>query len=196
MLILNLIALLACLFTWRKNLTFYRFVIGVILRLPAKVALSERLRIARIVARNVGIFEIVRRNRSEQQVVLADEGTLQIAHYLFVHVAVEPNLTDLDNFIRLVAMPDIAVYIRQPESILISRTKSRGHKRIPEDEAILVNRFIQHGLAVFEKLIEFSSLEDRLVIINNGEVTKPAVDYKNNPQLEFTRNILEMNSHP
>jgi hypothetical protein len=58
MLILNLIALFACLFTWRKNLAFYRFVMGVILRLPAKISINEKLKIVRIVARNVGIFEM------------------------------------------------------------------------------------------------------------------------------------------
>jgi len=196
MLILNLIALFACLFTWRKNLPFYRFVIGIILRLPAKVSLFEKIKIARIVARNVGIFEIVRRNRSERQVVLADEGTLHIANYLFVHVSVEPNLSDLETFTRLVSLPDVAVYVRQPESVLISRTRSRGHKRIPEDASALVNRFIKHSLAVFEELVECSGLENRLVIVNNGEVVMPTWDSADNPPLEFARKILELKSTP
>ena len=192
MLVLNLIALFACLFTWRKNRSFYQFAIGLIWKLPAKVSLFEKLKIARIAARNVGIYEIVRRNRSERQVVLADEGTLHIAHYLFVHVLEEPNLSDLAKFMHLVSLPDAAVYIRQPESILISRTISRGHKRIPDDAPLLVNQFIKHSLVVFEKLVEYSTIEDRLVIVNNGEVVKPAWDGMGNPRLEFTCKLLEL----
>jgi len=198
MLVLNILALLACLFTWRKNFGLYRFVTGVILRLPAEVGFFERLKIARIVARNVGIDEIVRRNKSDRQVVLADEGTLHIAHYLFVHVSVEPDLHELENYVRLVDLPDVAVYIRQPESVLISRTRARGHKRIPEGASARVQRFIQHSLAVFEKLIGFSSLEGRLLIVNGGEGTKTVqdyldhLDYTDNPQLEFARKIIEL----
>jgi adenosyl cobinamide kinase/adenosyl cobinamide phosphate guanylyltransferase len=194
MFILNLIALLACVFTWQKNYRFYRFALGVIKRLPDKVSLSERIKIARLVARNIGIFEIVHRSKSERQVILADEGTLHIAHYLFVHVSTEPDLKDLATFNSLVSLPDVAVYIRQPESVLVSRTGKRGHKRIPSNSTMLVNRFIKHGLAVFEQLIECSSLEDRLVIINNGDEIEPGWDHLNSPQVRFARKILELHS--
>jgi hypothetical protein len=117
---------------------------------------------------------------------------LHIAHYLFVHVSIKPNLDDLETFIRLVSLPDVAVYIRQPETVLISRTRSRGHKRIPEGASALVNRFIRHSLAVFENLIDCSSLEDRLVIVNAGEVIKPARNSSDSPRLEFARKILEL----
>jgi hypothetical protein len=196
MAVLNLIALFACLFTWRKNLSFYRFVIGVILRLPDKVRLLEKLKIARIVARNVGVFEIVRRNSTDRQVVLADEGTLHIAHYLFVHVSAEPNMSDLETFIRLVSLPDVIVYVRQPESVLISRTSVRGHKRIPENASVLVNRFIKHSLAVFEKLVECSNLESRLLVVNSGEGIKPALDHLDNPLLGFAMKIIAIGIDP
>ena len=196
MLSLNLIALFACLLTLRKNLEFYRFVVGVIMRLPAKVSYFEKLKIARIVARNVGIYEIVCRYNSDRQVVLADEGTLHIAHYLFVHVSVEPNMSDLETFVRLVSLPDVAVYIRQPEPVLIARTRVRRHKRIPEDASALVNRFIKHGLAVFEKLVECSSLESRLLVVNSGEGIKTAWDHPDNPLLEFARKIIDIGIDP
>jgi hypothetical protein len=194
MLVLNLIALFACLFTLRKNLVFYRFVMGVILRLPPMISLFEKLKIARIVARNMGIDEIVRRNSSDQQVVLADEGTLHTAHYLFVHVSAEPDMGGLDTFIRLVPLPDVAIYVRQPESVLISRISKRGHKRIPEGAPALVNRFVKHGVTVFEKLIEYSNLEGRLLIVSNGEGTKPTRDYPNKPGLQLARKIIGIES--
>ena len=195
MLVLNQIALVACLLTWRKNLEFYRFVIGVILRLPAAVTWFEKLKIARIVARNVGIYEIVRRYGSNGQVVLADEGTLQIAHYLFVHVSVEPNPSDLETFIRLVSLPDVVVHIKQPESVLIARTMVRRHKRIPEGASPLVERFIKHGVAIFDKLVEYSNLERRLLVVEAGECKIASPKYQDNSllklALKFIRTGLE-----
>jgi hypothetical protein len=169
-------------------------VIGVILQLPAEVSPFEKFKLARIVARNVGIFEIVRRKSSDRQVVLADEGTLQIAHYLFVHVSVEPNLSDLETFVRLVSLPEVAIYIEQPESVLISRTGIRGHKRVPANASALVTRFIKHGLAVFENLVKCPILEGRLLIVNGGGSIKPALDYPVNSRLEFAMKILDLDN--
>jgi len=190
MLCLNLTALLACILTWRKNFEFYRFVIGVILRLPAKVGFFERLRIARISARNIGIYEIVCRFTPEQQIVLADEGTLHIANYLFVHVSAEPNMAELEKFIRLVSLPDVVIYIKQPESVLITRTRARNHKRIPGGSPFLIKQFIQHSLVVFEKLVGFSSLESRLLVLNQGQNMNTVVGYSDNPLLACARKII------
>jgi hypothetical protein len=192
MLSLNIIALFSCLFTWRKNLSFYRFVVGVIWRLPAKVSLSVKLKIARITARNVGIYEIVSRYMSARQIILADEGTLHIAHYLFVHTAVEPDIADLDHFARLVSLPDVAVYVRQPESVLVSRTCRKGHKRIPKGDVGLVACFIQRSLSVFEKLVSYSNLADRMVIVHNEEVIQPPWDDEDNTRLAFARKIFDL----
>lgn len=191
MLCLNLIALLACMITCRKNFEFYRFVIGVILRLPAKVGFIERLRIARISARNIGIYEFVCRFTPEQQIVLADEGTLHIANYLFVHVSTEPNMAELEKFVRLVSMPDVVVYLKQPESVLITRTRARNHKRIPEGSPLLINRFIQHSQAVFEKLAGSSSLEGRLLILNQGQNMNTVIGHSDNPLLAFAKKIIQ-----
>jgi hypothetical protein len=191
MLALNQVALLACLLTWRKNSAFYRFATGVILRFPPEIHLFERLKIARLVARNVGIHEIVSRFSSDRQVILADEGTLHIAHYLFVHVSAAPDMNDLAAFARLVDLPDVAVYLRQPEAVLIARTRVRTHKRIPRNASALVNRFIEHGLAVFERLAALASLEGRLLVVNGGERVEPAWDGPDSRVLELARKIVD-----
>jgi hypothetical protein len=191
-LFLNLIALAACLLTWRKNIAFYRFVLSVVWRLPARVSLFEKLKLVRITARNVGIYEIVSRYMSARQIILADEGTLHIAHYLFVHTAVEPDIADLDHFARLVSLPDVAVYVRQPESVLVSRTCRKGHKRIPKGDVGLVACFIQRSLSVFEKLVSYSNLADRMVIVHNEEVIQPPWDDEDNTRLAFARKIFDL----
>jgi len=190
MLLLNLIALSACLLTWRENRAFYRFVAGVIWRLPGEVGLREKLKIARIAARNAGIYEIVRRRRSAGQIVLADEGTLHIANYLFVHVGSQPNLANLKTFTGLVSLPDAAVYVSQPETLLVSRTIQRGHKRIPKGAALLASRFIRHSLEVFETLTASSNLAERLVVLNGGELSGPNGHLPHSPQQEIARAIF------
>lgn len=191
MLFLTLIALFVCLLTWRKNYDFMRFMIGVIWKLPANIGPIEKLKIARIAARNLGIHEIVCRSSPEGLVILADEGTLHIANYLFVHVSTEPDMKDLETFIRLVPLPDTAVYLREPEPVLVARTKTRGHKRIPGNAPTLVDRFIKHSLVVFETLTKHSRLDGRLLIVEEGEVRKPAWGHTTSSQLEFARQIIE-----
>jgi len=169
MLLLNLLALPACLVTWRKNFDLLRFVIGVVLRLPASVPRIHRLKIARITLRNVGVYEIVSHYSSDEQVVVADEGTLQIAHYLFVHLTVEPNLNDLSTFIELIPLPETVVYVRPSESVLVARTLARGHHRIPDMTPANVERFIRRAVTVFDRLAQEPVLRNRVVAVENEQ---------------------------
>src|SRR5712692_4203049 len=90
-LLVDLCSFFACLFTWRSNHEFYVFSVLIILWLPGSVAWPEKLNLVRNVLKKVGIYEIIRRRISDREVVLVDEGTLQAAHNLFVHVSVPAN---------------------------------------------------------------------------------------------------------
>jgi hypothetical protein len=164
-LLVNLISLCVGLAAYRRNLEFYRFALRMIARLPSAIAWPEKLHIGRIVVRNIGIDEISRR-AADRQIVVLDEGPLQTAHYLFVHVAVEPNTSDLASFIRLVPLPDMVVYVTQSESVLIERTLQRGHKRIPDRSYANVQRFIRRAVATFDELEHLSAFERRLIVVD------------------------------
>jgi thymidylate kinase len=168
-LLVNLIALFVCLVAWRSNLAFYRFTIRTISRLPASVGWFERLYIGRDVLKNVGMYEIIRRRASTQQLILLDEGTLHTAHYLFVHAGVEPNIGDVASFIRLVPLPDIAVYITQSQVVLIERTMARGHARIPDRSYASAERFIKRAVAIFDALGQQPALKGRLLIVDGQQ---------------------------
>jgi hypothetical protein len=88
--LLNLFTLLACLVSWHQYRALLYFVFNVIRHLPASIGLIGKMKIARIACRNIGIDSILRHANSVEQIVLADEGILQIAHYLFVHVTIAP----------------------------------------------------------------------------------------------------------
>lgn len=129
-----------------------QFLVEQIRRLPASVSLSERLRIARLVARNLGVYAFIRRNQSSKQVVICDEGTLHIAHYLFVNTVSHPNQGDIRTFCSLIPRPDRAFYFDLPEHILIERTMTRGHKRIKSDLTCATHNFIRHARHVFNHM--------------------------------------------
>jgi thymidylate kinase len=168
-LLVNLISLFVCLVAWQRHLAFCRFTIQAISRLPASVSWFERLYIGRDVLKNVGIYEIIRRRASAQQLVLLDEGTLHTAHYLFAHVAVEPNIGDVSIFAGLVPLPDFVVYVTQSESVLIERTLARGHKRIPDPSYASVERFIKRAGAIFEALRQQPALKGKLLVVDGQQ---------------------------
>ena len=182
MFVLNVFASIVCLLSWRKNREFYSFVSGVILRLPATVTWLEKLKIARIFARNVGIYETVNRYGSDRLYVLADEGTIHIVHYLFVHVSVEPDLADIKDYLKLAPMPDLAIYLQKDEDVLIERTLARGHKRIPDGTLDAVSLFIKHAEVTFDHSVQLLTSNGLpLMVVNDNGITRVNQDNENDP---------------
>ena len=178
-LLVDLIAGLACLASWRDNFEFYLFETRILSKLP--VGWFEKLNIARNVLKNIGVNEIVRRVGRQEQLVLLDEGTLHTAHYLFVHVSVEPDASDLEDFIRLIPLPDVVVYVRQDATTLIQRTLERGHKRIPSGSLEHVELFIRRAEETFNRLIQKPQIESRLLIVDGERMITKSEDFQKDP---------------
>ena len=185
---LDLLSSVACLATWRNNLEFYVFAGQVILRLP--VGWFERLNLARNVLKKIGIYEIIRRRSSEGQIVLVDEGTLHAAHNLFAHISVRMNEGDLATFVRLVPLPDVAIYVTQSESVLIERTMERGHKRIPDSSYANIEVFVKRALETFDKLVRELVLEKRMLTLDSNEDIIVALPYQTNSALAKVLNVI------
>jgi hypothetical protein len=131
------------------------------------------LNLARNALRKVGIYDIVRRRRGAAEHVLVDnEGVLQAAHNLFVHVAREPDLAQVDAFADIAPVPDAVVYRRVDASTLRERTVARGHKRVPGGTVAAADRFVERAEAVFDRLTSHPRVRSRLVV---AEGTSPVV---------------------
>jgi hypothetical protein len=172
MLLLNLFTLLACLVSWHRYRRLIHFATEVVWRLPASMGVISKAKIFRIVCRNIGIDRILRDANSVQQIVLADEGILQIAHYLFVHVDVEPNLDELTEFLQIAPLPDGVLYLQQPISVLLERVNRRGHHRVPAHISTAAEAFIQHAVVIFDHMAHALSLQSRLTGIDGQKFNK------------------------
>lgn len=187
-LLVNMVALSACLATWQKNLAFYIFAIRVLLQLP--IALLEKLYSVRNVFKRIGTYEIIRRRKTDRQVLLVDEGTLQSAHNLFANFSVEMKTDDLSTFVKLTPQPDVVIYVKEHEPVLIERTIKRGHKRIPDRSYHNVAPFIKQAVATFDKLAQHPAVANKLLIIDSDQNVIMASKDQDDPRMALALNII------
>lgn len=166
-LVMDVLSLLACIATWRNNCAFLRLTLAMVRRLP--VGSFQKANLARNVAKKVGIHEMIRRYSSGEDVVLVDEGTLQSAHYLFVHVSTAAVAEDVASFAKLVPLPDVAVYVTQGERVLVERTLQRGHARLRDPSRETVELFVKRAVAAFDGMWREAVLSGRMALVERGD---------------------------
>lgn len=166
-LLINLAGLFASLMTWRNNRKFYFFATKILFQLPSPW--FERLNLLRNVLKRTGVAEIIRVRGTGQEVILVDEGALQTAHNLFVHLAVDMEPGQLAAFAGLVPLPDAVIYLKQAEEVLVDRTLARGHRRIPELSQARVAHFVKKAVSMFDELVEQPAVEDRVIVLNGSQ---------------------------
>jgi hypothetical protein len=165
MLLLNLLAVPAAFGYFLRQPALFWWLLLHLRQLPAAVSVGERLKIARITCRNLGIHALIQRAPADQ-LILADEGNVQIAHYLFVHLVQQPDLAAIEAYLRLVPLPDLVLYYKQPQAVLVERTLRRGHKRIPTCTLDQVQQFIAHAAGTFAHMASVPRLQERLITVD------------------------------
>ncbi|MGQ0850072.1 MAG: hypothetical protein ACT4OP_13370 [Actinomycetota bacterium] len=124
----------------------------------------ERLNYHRSIIRKVGMHELARR-RGKERLVLADEGTLLIAYYLFVYTHGPLNEPDLRRFVELVPHPDLVVHVKAPLEELVDRALSRPDRRrelvdVSRSEQI---RWIERAVDVFDWIA--AALDNKVPVV-------------------------------
>jgi hypothetical protein len=178
---INLVALLASLAAWPKNLVFYRFALQIILALPGSVSWLERLLLAKNILKRIGIYETIRRHGAERQIYLVDEGTLHVAHSLFVHLAGEADGHGLPTFAGLAPLPEAVVYLRHDEAVLVERLLARGHPRVPDRSLADAERFVRRAVNVFDELVQHPAIEQKVIVVDSARNTVVAPDCGRDP---------------
>lgn len=173
--LVNLIALAASLAAWRSYPDFYRFTFHTLLKLPDTVPWFHRLWLAKNILKRIGIYELVRRHDDPQHLVLIDEGTLHVAHSLFVHLDGAPDGQALSTFARLAPLPQVVVYLRQDEATLAERLLARRHPRVPDGSLADATHFVRQAVGVFDELVQHPAIAQRVIVVDGAQkrVTVP-----------------------
>jgi hypothetical protein len=162
-LLVHAVAALGVLVTWREGRAFYRFAAAEALHGAWPGGRRLRLHLLRNAWKAAAIRLLAPRFGRPGELLLMDEGPLQTANYLLVHQSVAPNAATLDAFLRVVPLPDAAVYVRAGEAELVERTLARTHPRLPVGSRTASARFVAHALAVFERIAAEPRVQARLV---------------------------------
>ncbi|MEZ4662551.1 MAG: hypothetical protein R2911_33790 [Caldilineaceae bacterium] len=166
------LAFIACVVNIQRHLSFHRLTLRMLRQLP--LSTLGKFYIWRNVLRKLGKYEIIHFYddcHDDGQLVLVDEGVLQIAHNLFVHTAdtaVQIDLDSLLNFAKLAPPPDAVIYLRQPAALLVERILARGHKRIANPTPENVARFVDQAVSAFDRLVEYPTLKPKTLLIEDG----------------------------
>lgn len=125
--------------------------------------------------RKMGVFEINKRIK-QNKIILVDEGTVLLAHNIFVFNDIQFSREDILNFASLVPLPDIIIYVKAPIEHLISRTLQRGDppREIKFKTRDSIGNYIRRAVLMFEELILHERIRVRTLVVENpdsGEVS-------------------------
>ena len=153
--------------TWPRNRAFMSFA----WRLLAERSRSrfEQLNYQRSIMRKIGMYELARQDGRRSSVVIADEGTLLIAYYLFVYSRSPFEKAELNRFASLVPLPDRIVYVRAPLESLIDRAVTRVDRRreLASIERTEIAQWIARAVEMFDYLATTSPIRNRILTVDN-----------------------------
>jgi thymidylate kinase len=128
-----------------------------------------RFYLCRNIIRRLGIYTAIRGRDIDNQIVIFDEGTLHIAHNLFVHPGSAPSLDSITAFANLAPLPDVVVLIRTPIDFCAECIWKQGHRRLKGKSKAEVEQFIKQAHQVFEHLVTTEQVKRRLLIVDNSD---------------------------
>jgi thymidylate kinase len=126
----------------------------------------------RSLERAIGVYEVIRR-REHNRIVLVDEGTVLLAHNLFVYTDTMYKLDDIIKFSSLAPLPDLIVYIWAPVDSLIERALARNDppREMRSQNRDLIEQYIRRAVIMFDQLSEVPQVRSRILLVKNEEST-------------------------
>lgn len=181
--------------TLRRN----KAIIDFTLRMLARQANFSILTINNLrgIERKIGVYEKIKRY-THNRIILVDEGTVHLAHKVFVFTSAFYTSDEIARFARLIPVPDLIVYIRAPVETLVQRTLQRPDPpREIRKNRTLTENFISRACAMFEQITQVENIKSRLLIVDNPEcagkafekvaddVTRFILNFEANDQLAY-----------
>ena len=194
---IHVVAFWGCLTKGWQHLQFIRFAYRVLRH--SKIPQRQQWNQLRKVLKQLGRYEIIRSQKQSQTSVLVDEGTLHTAHNLFVHVAGEVNDDHIRQFAEWVPLPDVVIYLRECEDVLVERTLDRGHPRISNPTPQSVAEFVHQAVLTFDQLSRHERIAPRTLVIQDGMIVSEPTELSQaemRPVLEVLRSAIETQAAP
>ena len=143
----------------------------------------------RSLERTIGVYELIRR-RERERIVLVDEGTIILAHNVFVYTSALYSSEEISTFARLVPLPDVIVYVKAPVDSLIKRSLQRTNppREMKSKSRALIEQYTTRAVAMFEQLIKAENMRSRILIVENPEAADKGWD-------ELVQHITEFILH-
>lgn len=119
------------------------------------------------IERKIGVYEKISAYK-DNQIILVDEGTVHLAHKIFVFNNAGYTCDEIAGFARLIPVPDLIVYVRAPVENLIQRTLNRSDppREIRKNQH-LTEEYIYRAVAMFEQIILTENIKSRLLVVEN-----------------------------
>lgn len=122
----------------------------------------------RSLGRTVGMYEIARRH-GHDRIILVDEGTLVLAHNIFVYTDKVHSEEEIAHFASLVPLPDLIVHVRAPADVLVERTLRRSDppRELRSLDRSKMEHYLKRAANIFEQLVLVESVRDRTLTVDN-----------------------------
>jgi thymidylate kinase len=125
----------------------------------------------RCVERSLGVYEKIKRH-THDRIILVDEGTVHLAHKVFVFNDAFYASEEILKFANLIPVPDLVVYLRAPIETLIQRTVQRSDPpREIRENRLRTEVYIHRAVAMFERVIQAENISSRLLVVDNPDFT-------------------------
>jgi hypothetical protein len=170
---LDAIAALEVVATWRRQRAYYRAAAAQALRGAGPRGWFLRAMLLRNAWKGGALRFLAARLARPGEVVLMDEGPLQTANYLFVHVDAPPAREALGAYLAVLPLPDAALYVQAGAEELVARTLARTHARVPQGSRDATQRFVAHALEVFERVAAEPRVRERLITLEELQGGRP-----------------------
>lgn len=123
----------------------------------------------RSLERKIGVHEFISRKRTDQM-ILVDEGTLLLAHNIFVYSSADYTHDEIARFASLVPLPDLIIYIQAPIDVLVQRSLKRADppRELKSRDQGEIERNVKRAVDMFDQLVQAEHIRSRLLIVQNS----------------------------
>jgi thymidylate kinase len=131
----------------------------------------------RSLVRKLGVNEMIRRQQKDR-IILVDEGTVLLAHVLFVYNRAYYTPEEIRKFVSLIPLPDVVVYVKAPLDTLIKRSLQRSDppREMKSKDPEMVEKYVNDAVAMFDQLIATEEIRNRVLIVDNPQWTEKQSD--------------------